>query len=672
MRLGIRARLGFLALAFLVIPFLGYISTVEMKRFMLRHQQSSQLIAARAMAAAMHGRYDLFHLQKRKKSGELEDTALYIHRASGPFRIDGDSAEWAAAVGSARRYGRESLLMESGSGFDPGADGFELAVARWETNIYILISVQDQAVVPLSRGRSNPRKVDHLTLGLGDPEKEGAEFIIPVSSSNELLFLKKTGGEGKLVRNETLAGRMKRTANGYVMEVAIPEKVIARTMAIRITVADVDDRTLGRVKSVVGPLDEGRKGLLRLAYQESPQIQSMLGNLHLSGVEAMVYDRAGRLRASTSRANGGDDLAVLRILSNGASAHTTIRQGLKGEMVVAAAPIKDDGGAILGAVILERSTGAAQSMQDKAMENTLWGAMLAFLVVAAGLAVYSTRLSLRIHGLRGEAEKAIDQAGRVQVETLQSSRESGDEIGDLSRSISGLLKKLRRHHDFLTILPRTLKHEINNPLNTITVSLENLAAQEPEGAGDKYIQSAGRGAARLREIVDNLAEAASVEDSIKEERFEGVSLPMIVERYMENSAGVYRDHQVRFVNLAGDCAIIGSDSRIEQLLDKLMDNAADFAPAGGVIETRLERKKDRVYLTFYNDGPPIPEGMSERIFDSLVAGREGGERGRAHLGIGLYVARVIAEGHGGSISAGNSPDGKGVEICMILPVAPKG
>ncbi|MDH5509958.1 MAG: ATP-binding protein [Nitrospinota bacterium] len=672
MRLGIRSRLGLLALSFLIIPVLGYISTVEMKRFMLRHQQSSQLIAARAMAAAMHGRYGLFHLQKNKDSGEVEDAALYIHHAPGPFRIDGDGAEWGPTAGSARKFGRESLLMESGSGFDPGADGFELALARWETNIYILISVQDQAVVPLSKGRSNPEKADHLTLGLGDPEGEGAEFIIPVSPGNELSFLMKSAKEGKLVRSETLTGRMKLTNNGYVMEIAVPEKTIAGNMGIRIMVADVDDPSRGRLKSVVGPRDEGRMGHLRLAYQESPQIQSMLGNLFLSGVEARVYDRAGRLRASTSPIFPGDDLPILRILANGAPAHTEIRSGPQGEMVVVAAPIKDDGGSILGVVILERSTGAAQSMQDKAMENTLWGAMLTFLMVAAGLAIYSTRLSLRIHGLRGEAEKAIDHAGRVRVETLEASRESGDEIGDLSRSISGLLKKLRRHHDFLAILPRTLKHEINNPLNTITVSLENLGAQEVEGAGSKYIKSAGRGAARLREIVDNLAEAASVEDSIKEERFERVSLPTVVGRYMENSAGVYRDHQIRFVNLAGDCLIIGSDSRIEQLLDKLMDNAADFAPPGGLIEARLERENDRLHLTFYNDGPPIPEGMEERIFDSLVADREGEKGVKSHLGIGLYVARVIAEGHGGYISARNSAEGNGVEVCVILPVAPQG
>ena len=672
MRLGIRARLILLTLAFLVIPVLAYISSQEMKRFMLRHQQSSQLIAAQALAASLHGQYAQFRM-RQEKSGELTDAAMFIHRATSPFRMDGLADEWAPAASAAREFGRESLLMESGGGFDPATGGFKLIVARWEDHIYLLVSVQDETVIPISRGWTDPGKADHLRLGLGAPGEGERKYIVPVSSDGELSFLEEAPGGGRVERNETLAGRVKINSRGYVMEIALPESQIVGSMTLRIIAEDVDDQRRGRVKSAIGPMEDGAPGLIHLAYFQSPEIQGMLDSLDLAEVEARVFDRARRLRASTGfAADVSGEGEALRILASGAPYYTNIETGPNGEKVVAAAPIKGSDGGSLGVVILERSTQGADSMQDKAMENTLWGAFLAFLAVAAGLVIFSTRLSWRIHRLRGEAERAIDQEGRVRVDGLEASRESGDEIGDLSRSISGLLKKLRSHHDFLAILPRTLKHEINNPLNTITVSLENLAAQEMGQAGSKYIQSAGRGVARLREIVDNLAEAASVEDSIQEEKFEPVDLALILERYMENSAGVYKDRRIQFSNRAGKAAILGSDYRIEQLLDKLMDNALDFTFRDGTIEARLERMNGRFLLTFYNDGPPIPERTLGNMFDSLVADREGDKSARTHLGIGLYVARAICQGHGGGISARNTSDGKGVEFLVILPAARQG
>jgi signal transduction histidine kinase len=52
---------------------------------------------------------------------------------------------------------------------------------------------------------------------------------------------------------------------------------------------------------------------------------------------------------------------------------------------------------------------------------------------------------------------------------------AGDEIGDLARSVSNMLEKLKQHNGFLENMPRTLRHEINNPLNTLSTSLQNLA-----------------------------------------------------------------------------------------------------------------------------------------------------------------------------------------------------
>jgi signal transduction histidine kinase len=101
------------------------------------------------------------------------------------------------------------------------------------------------------------------------------------------------------------------------------------------------------------------------------------------------------------------------------------------------------------------------------------------------------------------------------------------------------------------------------------------------------------------------------------------------------------------------------------MLDKLVDNAADFSAEGELITVRLESRESRLVLSVHNPGPPLPERMRSQLFDSMVSVRtDGSDR---HLGLGLYVAKLIAEGHGGRITAENA-DG-GVRFSVILPVA---
>ena len=70
-------------------------------------------------------------------------------------------------------------------------------------------------------------------------------------------------------------------------------------------------------------------------------------------------------------------------------------------------------------------------------------------------------------------------------------------------------------------------------------------------------------------------------------------------------------------------------------------------------------------LSIHNPGPPLPERMRSQLFDSMVSLRA--DRSDRHLGLGLYVAKLIAEGHGGTITAEN--DDGGVRFSVILPVA---
>ena len=101
------------------------------------------------------------------------------------------------------------------------------------------------------------------------------------------------------------------------------------------------------------------------------------------------------------------------------------------------------------------------------------------------------------------------------------------------------------------------------------------------------------------------------------------------------------------------------------MLDKLIENAVEFSASGDQIDVSLTRDAKDLLITVSNPGPPLPEKMRTQLFDSMISVRP--ERTDKHLGLGLYIARMIADGHRGSISADNI-DG-GVAFQIRLPAA---
>ena len=295
--------------------------------------------------------------------------------------------------------------------------------------------------------------------------------------------------------------------------------------------------------------------------------------------------------------------------------------------------------------------------------------LVSLLVVFVVLVAFAGRLAWRIRQLRREASAAIDPRGRLRANALQSAMNAGDEIGDLARSVSGLLAKLQQHNQFLENMPRTLRHEINNPLNTLSTSLQNLADENPEVRDSKYLDSAKRGVMRIGAIVQNLADAANLEESLEAEELEIVDLEQLIESYVANCRVVHKDCEFAFRGTGHPVYARVSDYRIEQLLDKIIDNAIDFHRPNSPIKVQLDQLKDFLRITVANRGPTLPPAAEETLFDSMVSHRGAEARNRLHFGLGLYVVRVIAEHHGGSVRGMNLPDGSGVVVIVQLPLA---
>lgn len=329
---------------------------------------------------------------------------------------------------------------------------------------------------------------------------------------------------------------------------------------------------------------------------------------------------------------------------------------------------------IVGAVIVEETTGSIQILKESALEDLL----AVTLAVVAGalliLIIFATRLASRIRKLHAEAEAAIDMQGRIRGNITPSDKR--DEIGDLSRTMAAVLESLREYNAYLEAMAGRLAHELRTPVAVVRTSLDNLKTEPLPESARVYVDRAGEGVERLSRLIGRLSEATRLERLLESAERERFDLANVVAGCVEGYRATYPDRTIEYhgpgSGSLGDrplspeprglspkpLYIEGVPDAFAQLLDKLVENSLDFAPPGTPIRVTLAaREKGGARIGVENDGPPIPEAMRGRLFDSMVSLREG-----EHLGLGLYVVRIVAEFHRGRARAFNLPGGKGVRF----------
>src|SRR5690606_16042300 len=101
--------------------------------------------------------------------------------------------------------------------------------------------------------------------------------------------------------------------------------------------------------------------------------------------------------------------------------------------------------------------------------------------------------------------------------------------------------------------------------------------------------------------------------------------------------------------------VMGGGDYIAQLLDKLIANAVEFSYPDRPVEVSCLREDDEVVLSVSNYGPYLTEAMKDRIFDSMVSIRPEGKQKLPHPGMGLHIARMIADYHKGNHASNMQP-----------------
>lgn len=700
LRLGAKL-LMLMSVALVVIPWYSYLYLSEMEDFLVDSQANAQLLTAEGISTLLNGRSDLFYELPLSPEGYEQ---LYAHPLQKPIRIDGKNNDWEEVLEYNIGFGN------LGAGDSEANDQrlFHLALGEHNDQIYALVTVRDDALVFRDRNILRLDLSDHLRITFTGQDDEIRKIVVTMTEPGVTTAYAIDNDWRYAIRGEPenrIQGFMTETADGYIIEFRIPLELLGSRQHFGLAVVDIDDPDSREIESVTGTLPSAGKGAFDLVLLKSPEVLRIIEGLGYSGANIQVIDAKKRVRAEVgsyetrqrqtedtqetwtdawlalvgflveplynviepqaTSMNSDDEVLDSALTGNPSYQRRYSDEG--GEVIVAAHPIiaLDT---IIGAVLLQQNTNRILELRRDALQRIVNFSLLSLLIFVVFILVFSGRLAGRIRRLGSEATNAIDTYGRLRANQIRAETRSGDEIGDLARSISDMLSRLHQHNRFLENMPRTLRHEINNPLNTLSTSLQNLESEEAPQRREKYLEAAKRGVMRIGVIVQNLADAASLEDALQAEELEVVDLYQLLQNYLGNAKSIHRNRHFRYQGTSEPALTEVSDYRIEQLLDKLVDNAVDFSPDDSTITVGLDRGQENLTLFVTNTGPTIGADIAENIFDSMVSVRKPKEDNRLHFGMGLYVVRIIAEHHGGKVSASNLRSGSGVTITVTLPL----
>lgn len=349
--------------------------------------------------------------------------------------------------------------------------------------------------------------------------------------------------------------------------------------------------------------------------------------------------------------------------------HTTVhlRRAPEGTAYVsAAAPIDSAGRAVLLATV------NAREVRRVVRSERLTLAIILFVTIALSvllsrflartIALPLRRLAMAAHRVR------LGRAREVDVPRLPNRR---DEIGLLARALHDMTQTLRQRIDATEAFAADVTHELKNPLASLRSAVDSLERTADPQLQSQLLDIVRHDVNRLDRLVVDIAETSRVDAELSRARFEPVDVGKLVGAMApgwEERAGDRA--RLLYVPPAAEPAIVmGDESRLARLIDNLVDNALSFTPPGGLVRVQVAAQKARVTVSVQDEGPGVPAERRETIFTRFHSVRPDADFGR-HSGLGLAIAKAIAEGHGGGIEIGDRPDGRaGARFTVRLPAA---
>ena len=689
--MSLRTKLLLLSLLTLVLPWAGWQYAQQMETTLRRSQEDALLTTAQVLSRVVASEPELlYRVPDLRREFDPARGDLFAPLLVTRPLLDGFADEWPQPARAVPGFDNAS----------PGAEAAEpkVRIGVYGRSMHMYVEVATPSVhyeVPTRDELPPPAGADRVVVLLHDEfGHERAWSISAIAPGPLLVRVCEVGAPWKPSADEVpyVEGRWRETGKGYAIELRAPLNLFGTQLAVQ--ALDANDAIVAQTRGLAW-IHAGSEALKQRLEQYAPD-----------GVRVSVVDthgwllaRAGSIAVTTSTQYPGmrsDDegfsRSIYRVLFSSDAAHAlpyglpygmwgapvdTARDGKRsaiwfekagGEpsLVRAAVPIPY-GDQNLGALVVEQPGEQLVQVREIALTRLLNLTIVATLFVIVVTIVFAARLSLRIRRLSRAASTALTAEGRIEPHIPDT--KARDELGALARSYDTLLGRLQEYTNYLQTLGTKLSHELRTPLTIVSSSLDNLSSEEKlPGPAQSYIERARSGTSRMHAILTALSEATRVEQIIEHTERVRFDLRELIQNMGQAYQQTFVQHRVETQLPEESCLIEGSPDLIAQLLDKLMDNASDFTPPGGPISIALARGPRSCTLTVRNEGPLLPPQLDNRLFESLVTSRSS-VNGKPHLGLGLYIVRLIADFHRGTVNATNLPDDTGVAVSLELPLS---
>src|SRR6516225_5750732 len=676
--MSLRLKLLALGLATLVLPWAGCRYAREMEAALREGEQTSLQAVAQTIAASLQGRTDLLYREPLPAADGTPDAPLPepATAAAAPAAPRGPPAPGpddlrplalsAAPLidGYPDDWPREPAAWQHFS-HDP-QHRFGVLSGVYERMLYVMLEVHDEHPVfdaPGSNSLDPASFGDRVWIGYEDPQGEEHQLFLAASGPGALSARRiESGeyGEQRALIEPRVRAAWQPTRDGYRVEMRLPLSMLGERFGVL-----VDDRDArGATPVSYGSLRSDDLHTLGRLIVADPDLGSYLAQFMQAGLKIAVAAANGQVLARV------DALAQARPLGGGTPPllarlyrRFVDRPGAP-RYIEAQAPIYDrDHSEVIGGLEVTQTADLWLRLRDRALTHMLnftLGTSVAAVILMFAFAAW---LALRLARLRRASESALTQSGLVTTFPEMTAR---DELGDVARSFSTLLARLNEYTSYLRTLAGKLAHEIRTPLTIVRSSLENLEA-EPEGvAARTYLARARQGSERLHAILLAMGAASRVEEAIGSAERVDFDLVAVLDSAVAAYRSAFPTRAFTGELPPGPIMLHGAPDLIVQMLDKLIDNAADFSSPGATIAVRLRLEPAAALIEVENPGPPLPGHLRGRLFESLWQSRPDGDS-RPHFGLGLYIVRLIAEFHGGEAAARSLPGEGGVRVTVRLP-----
>jgi len=371
--------------------------------------------------------------------------------------------------------------------------------------------------------------------------------------------------------------------------------------------------------------------------------------------------RDGRLRHVS-------ELPVLGLALRGESRRAVWRNG-RGQLVLAVSlPIQDLRG-VRGALLMTTSGGRIEAEIREVQWNFIQ-VLFAVLLVTIVLALYLARSITRPIGQLASAASQV-RANVGSAEPLAKLPQRSDEIGDLSTALLQMTEELQARIAATAGFAADVAHELKNPLTSLRSAVETVARLEDPAQQRKLMDVILADVQRLDRLISDISFASRVDAEMARTDTELQDFGQLAESWVTMARDRHGSWQLDWTAPQEEMPVQIHASRIVQILDNLLANAISFSPSGAPLSIGLEADQGRLIFALCDRGPGIPAGKLETIFDRFYSERPSDEAFGTHAGLGLSIARQIAEAHGGSLTASNRKNG-GACFTLSLPLATAG